>query len=346
MKLSPTEAGAPGSKCVGEPSVRAEPEPALGAPPASRPGDAPPVEGGLPAPVGPSHPADDPRGRRKKRPKVWQASLGLLVGAVASQLSAGVTLLLVLVASGLTAEGRLLGPSYPAVFAAVVCSGVVLTATAFGTVLLCGADIRESLGLRRVPIPVLLLSALGMVALAPTSEVLLKLMQAVVPTLTTGALDELQRTAANAPLLYALPAMALVPGFAEEVIFRGLFQRSFRRAAVAVPLSALLFSAFHFDPHHVAAVLPLGFYLAWLGARTASLVAPAVAHVSNNALAVIRASPDSLADLPPLSLGEVGWMVGGWLGLALIVWAMRACLPPTVRATPGQRAPSQQATDA
>ena len=64
---------------------------------------------------------------------------------------------------------------------------------------------------------------------------------------------------------------------AEEVFFRGLIQRSAGFGKKAIVISALSFSFFHMDPHHIAGVLPLGFYLAWLGARTGSTLVPIVA---------------------------------------------------------------------
>jgi membrane protease YdiL (CAAX protease family) len=158
----------------------------------------------------------------------------------------------------------------------------------------------------------------GILALGPTSDGLRRAMVELAPWATFGTLEGLDRLATSAPIWVIVPLMALVPGFAEELLFRGMFQGSIRRPALAIFFSGLLFAAYHTDPHHVVAVLPLGFYLAWLRHRTGSTFVPITAHVVNNATAVIAVvviGQDGAEEAP----FEWWWMPVGWLVVAVIV---------------------------
>ena len=127
------------------------------------------------------------------------------------------------------------------------------------------------------------------------------------------------------PWWIAVPLLALVPGFGEEVFFRGLVLRSIRRPWLAIPISALGFAAIHLDPPHVVGVIPLGFYLAYVAYRADSTWVTIVAHAANNTIAVIAAKtglPGSAADEPPPPLG---WVIGGvFVALLVCVYVERA----------------------
>ena len=83
--------------------------------------------------------------------------------------------------------------------------------------------------------------------------------------------------------------VAVLPGFCEEVLFRGYVQsRLLKRlpAAAAIAISTLLFSAAHLDPKHVLAVIPLGAWLGIVAWRTGTIWPSIFGHMLNNALAV------------------------------------------------------------
>ena len=84
-----------------------------------------------------------------------------------------------------------------------------------------------------------------------------------------------------------MPFLAVMPALGEELLCRGVLQRSIRTPWVAILVSAVFFAGLHFDPLHVAGVLPLGFYLAWLGHRTGSVWVPVTAHFANNLAATL-----------------------------------------------------------
>jgi membrane protease YdiL (CAAX protease family) len=89
--------------------------------------------------------------------------------------------------------------------------------------------------------------------------------------------------------LGATLVIGLLGPFAEELLFRGLIWgyvegRFDGRAAWAI--SSLLFAVAHWEPAHVALVLPIGILLGWIRWRSASLWPCVVAHIINNTLVV------------------------------------------------------------
>lgn len=284
---------------------------------------------------GGAYPSADPKAERRHVPW-WAGVLALIVGGIASQLVGAIPVVvgavLWLVEHGgegppdtdrmmleLTHSFWVLGPS-------IVLTGATMAGVAFGTAMLARVPVKRALGLRGAPWPAFIAAPIGILALGPTSDGLRRLMVRYLPNLTFGALEGLDEIARSAPIFLVLPAMALVPGFAEEVLFRGVFQRSIRNGVLAVLLSGTLFACYHMDPHHVVAVLPLGFYLAWLGQRTKSLAVPVTGHVFNNAAAVIGSVYFS-AELSEDTSFEWWWIPIGWAICALCVagvwWSTR-----------------------
>jgi membrane protease YdiL (CAAX protease family) len=261
------------------------------------------------------------------RTKWWQGTAILIVGGIAAQIAGGIAMVVgAAIESGgqadLSAGVRL---SFEVVAPAVVLTGITMLAFALALPLITKVRPREALGLRGAPWPAFIAGPLGIVALGPTSDAVRRLMVQIAPNLTLGTLDDLEAITRAAPLWAAVPLFALVPGICEEALFRGAFQRSIRLRLLAIPLSGVLFAVYHADPHHIAAVVPLGLYLAWLGDRTNSLFVPISAHVTNNAIAVVASKLlDASADAPadPWWFVPVGWIVAA-LAAAVVWWSTR-----------------------
>ncbi|MCA9604476.1 MAG: CPBP family intramembrane metalloprotease [Myxococcales bacterium] len=272
----------------------------------------------------PALPPPDPAPPARRRVPWWGGALALVVGGISAQIVGAIPVIVgaVIWLAGhgatnaepdtdqmmreLTRSFWVLGPS-------IVMTGGTMALVAFVTAKLARVPARDALGLRGAPWPAFLAAPIGILALGPTSDVLRRLMQEHLPWATLGALEGLDQVARSAPIWIAVPAMAFVPGFAEEVLFRGVFQRSIRNGVLAVLLSGSLFAAYHMDPQHVVAVLPLGFYLAWLAQRTGSLAVPVTGHVFNNAAAVIGSVylADQVTADEPLDWwwAPIGWVV-------------------------------------
>ncbi|MEM6955934.1 MAG: CPBP family intramembrane glutamic endopeptidase [Myxococcota bacterium] len=191
---------------------------------------------------------------------------------------------------------------------------------------------RTALGLKGAHPAVFLLAPVGILALGPTSDALVRLMKYLAPNWTFGALNQIEAITAGHSVWVLLPFLALAPGLGEEFFFRGLVQRSWGDGWRAITISALSFSAFHMDPHHVAGVIPLGFYLAWLGARTGSLWVCVVTHTANNAVATFASKyiEDDGDEAVPWWAIPIGWAIA-----ALVIWGIRHWTAPRAASAEG-----------
>ena len=91
--------------------------------------------------------------------------------------------------------------------------------------------------------------------------------------------------------LVVLFSVAAVPAVFEELAFRGVLQplliRFTGRAWLGIVLSALIFSAIHFQFYGFLPRVLLGGLFGWLAYRTGSLLPGMAAHFVNNALAAV-----------------------------------------------------------
>lgn len=111
-----------------------------------------------------------------------------------------------------------------------------------------------------------------------------------------------------AELLLFVVAAGVVPGFCEEVAFRGFFQQIFAHRFGphrGILLAAGAFAVMHVDPWHLISLFLIGAYLGYLFYWTGSLWVPAAAHFLNNATSVCilyfmpDASLSSIDEAPP-----------------------------------------------
>lgn len=93
--------------------------------------------------------------------------------------------------------------------------------------------------------------------------------------------------------LFVVLVVALVPSIVEELLFRGLIQKSFDGAMS--PLASALFTGtifglFHLNPFEAVPLIGIGCFLGFLRYRSASILLPVFLHFLNNLLAVIAES--------------------------------------------------------
>jgi len=87
-----------------------------------------------------------------------------------------------------------------------------------------------------------------------------------------------------------IAAGVLFAAFAEEMLFRGVLQRSlehFREPAIAIVLSSVLFSIIHFNPWAALQIMFLGLFLGYLAWKANSIFPAIVLHGINNLLSII-----------------------------------------------------------
>jgi membrane protease YdiL (CAAX protease family) len=204
------------------------------------------------------------------------------------------------------------GTSGPVVVASMLASELALLLVALVTPLLSSLPLRQALGLSGAKPRVFAAATLGTVMLGPLGDRLMTLFSALFPNLTLGVVPALHDLAQRLPLLWLWPTFALLPGLAEELLFRGVLQHAIVRPALAIALSGSAFALFHVDPVHVVGVLPLGLFLAWVAQRSSTSVT-IVAHVLNNSIALIGIRSSAL-DVGYGSERELPWP---WLAASL-----------------------------
>jgi len=92
-------------------------------------------------------------------------------------------------------------------------------------------------------------------------------------------------------LMFNLVMVALLPAIGEELLFRGIFQKHFiqltKNEHIGILLTAIFFSAIHFQFLTFLPRVFLGIILGYLFVWSKSLWLPVVAHFINNAIAVL-----------------------------------------------------------
>jgi membrane protease YdiL (CAAX protease family) len=251
---------------------------------------------------------------------LWQAALWVLLGAAGAQLAGGFVSAFMRAALGPGAHAEnALGISPGVLATAMIVTELTLIGAALLAPLSIGAPIRRTLGLRPAPPIVFLAAAAGTVLLGPLADLLMRAMERLLPDMNLGVVAMLHQIVKQLSPLLAWPVFALLPGIAEELMFRGLLQNAARSRNLGIVVSALGFAAFHLDPHHIAGVLPLGFFLAWVGARCGTLVT-IVAHIANNTLAIIAVHSETL----DVGYGTSEPMPWSWLPISLALAAFAA----------------------
>jgi membrane protease YdiL (CAAX protease family) len=230
-----------------------------------------------------------PARRTRTRLSLTRAAITLIVGFIGAQLL-GKFVADYAAAHGATAahggQTSRAGMDIATVVPSMLASELALLAVALCAPVLSGLPTRRTLGLRGAPAPAYGAAALGTVMLGPLGDELMSLFSRAFPNFTLGVVPALHDLAKHLPVFWLWPTFALLPGLAEELLFRGVLQRAFVRPVVAIVVSGCTFALFHIDPVHVVGVLPLGLFLAWVAQRSSTSVT-IVAHVINNSVALL-----------------------------------------------------------
>lgn len=95
------------------------------------------------------------------------------------------------------------------------------------------------------------------------------------------------------PFSVVFITVALIPGFCEEIFFRGAIQPALIKRFGPIPgilITALFFGLFHAQIQQIIVFFFVGIYFGFLAYRTGSFLYPALAHIIFNGVAVIAAA--------------------------------------------------------
>ena len=111
-------------------------------------------------------------------------------------------------------------------------------------------------------------------------------------------------------MIKGLAIGAIIPAVSEEVLFRGMMQRSLEQnwsPKRAIIWTGVIFGLIHFNPTDVVSLVVIGMYLGVLAYATRSLALPITVHFLNNAIAVvaINLSQNNTGELPD---GTQAWI--------------------------------------
>ena len=117
---------------------------------------------------------------------------------------------------------------------------------------------------------------------------------------------------------------------AEEVLFRGVFQRGLERRwgrpRLALVLSAFIFAGFHLEAVQFPVLLLLGLLFGWLYQRSGSLWPSIVAHATNNLVAVLVLNKVILSDEAAETYITSAHVFAGAMGGVVVILVLYAVL--------------------
>lgn len=127
-------------------------------------------------------------------------------------------------------------------------------------------------------------------------------------------------------LLLAIIAIAVVPAIVEELYFRGTLQKTITdlsgKPFVAIVITAILFSAFHFSYFGFLSRMSLGIVLGLIYYYTKTIWLPILMHFINNAIGVtalyaVRNNPKKIDQVMDSNLTYY-WVVIGFIALFIL----------------------------
>lgn len=194
------------------------------------------------------------------------------------------------------------------------------------------ASTRLGLGPGRLDATQVAVLVIGTLAASSSLDGLLELTQWKAGS-ALDAFEEMVTGIRGRSLLLAIATFALMPGIAEELLCRGLLQRSLVARlgpAGGIAIASLIFGALHIDPIHALFAAPLGLYLGLVCWLTGGIRASIVCHVANNLTALLAGALLPASDAPALT----AVVVGATIATAAMIWVWHGAGPPPPEGTP------------
>jgi uncharacterized protein len=140
-----------------------------------------------------------------------------------------------------------------------------------------------------------------------------------------AAMSSLLTMDTPADLIFNLILIGIIPGIGEELLFRGILQKEifirWNRPHLAIWITAVIFSAFHFQVTGFLPKMMIGVMLGYAYYYSGSLILPMVVHALNNSVATLayffsgrNVESESLpTENVPLSAVIFSTIIFGWL---------------------------------
>ena len=244
------------------------------------------------------------------------------------------TAVLTLSAVALTASSGAVGEitSPPGEFEVMALQGLwlegwlALIALAGASLLPGRATARLGLGPGRLSATRVAVLVIGTLAASASLDGLLELTQWKAGS-TLGEFEEMLTGIRGRSLLLGIATFALMPGIAEELLCRGLVQRSLvaRLGPVTgIAIASLIFGALHLDPIHALFAAPLGLYLGLVCWLTGGIRASIVCHIANNLTALLAGALLPAFETP----ARPAVLVGAAIATTAMAWVWHRAGPP------------------
>jgi membrane protease YdiL (CAAX protease family) len=140
--------------------------------------------------------------------------------------------------------------------------------------------------------------------------------------------SRLEHLVTASPMLPTLLVGAVLPGIAEELVFRGVLARALARRfgpALAIFASAAAFALYHLNPPQMPPAFVLGSALGFIAVRADSALPTMISHAANNAIAIVLVREPGfarvLASHPAPTFAACGLLLA--LGLVLVALPSR-----------------------
>ena len=276
------------------------------------------------------------------KPRVWPLfGLSLVELVFASALQGLAVIALLLTARGENQSlqeaaqalpTRLMEPPIFVLMLVLSASSIIAAAFLFGWVSAKhqGCSVSERLGLRWPTISTLSLLSLmlGSIPVLLVSVGVVMLIEKVLPG--DQSVLMLYKNITNGWAIVFIIVIGVLPGFGEELFFRGFFQRRMLqrfRPGVAIGVTSLVFGLFHVTPHGIALATIIGVWLGVIAWRTNSVLPGACCHAFINSgwnVYQVGRFHWGIPAVPPIWFS----LAGGIVVLAAFAWSVRLLFRP------------------
>ncbi|MBE5924652.1 MAG: CPBP family intramembrane metalloprotease [Lachnospiraceae bacterium] len=158
--------------------------------------------------------------------------------------------------------------------------------SAFVFIFVTHTSFTKDLRIRKYKISTFFLSLLVLLCASPMATVLNLLSQFFVKNETSAAIFEVTR---NVPFWLAIVIIGCLPGFCEELIYRGIMRTGYRKKSILVGIivSSLSFGLMHLNFNQMLYAVYLGAVFAFVAEATDSLLSTMLLHMIFNSVSTV-----------------------------------------------------------